>query len=106
MTDTKTLNRVARRLHRDDIEIGNARDMARDMPWFELDNEDQDYYRKVAVAFINALEFVEHDLNDAAMVLTYLYLTENPNRAWDTAAIFCATYDSIAMVNDVLKGGK
>lgn len=102
MTDTQTLNRVARRLHRDDIEIGDARDM----PWLELDNEGQDYYRNVSTTLIGALKDADYDLDDATVRLTYLYLKDNPDKVGDTTVILVAVYHSVAMVKAVLKGGK
>ena len=102
MTDTKTLNRVARRVHRDDIEIGNAREM----PWLELDNEDQDYYRNIGTTLMDALKAADYDLANATAGLTYMYLKDNPDKAGDTMAIIGTVYHTVAMVNDVLKGGR
>ena len=102
MTDTKTLNRVARRLHRDDIEIGNAREV----PWLELDNEGQDYYRNAATWFISALEAADYGLVTAAQGLTYLYMQDNSHEENNPLIVIGAMYHSLVLVNDVLKGGK
>lgn len=106
MTDTKTLNRVARRLHRDDIEIGNARDMARDMPWFELDDDGQDYYLQAAMWFINALEAADYDIVTAAQDLTYLYMQDNSHEENNPLIVIGIMHHSLTIVNDALKGGK
>lgn len=100
--EVNELNRVARRLHRDDIEIGNAREM----PWLELDNEDQDYYRNVATWFISALEAADYDVKTATAGLVYLYLEENPDHIGETTVIVAAMAHSVTMVKAVLKGGK
>ena len=106
MTDTKTLNRVARRLHRDDIEIGDARDMARDMPWFELDDDGQDYYLQAAMWFINALKVSDYDLEKATTGLVRVYLKDTPNYEGDIYPVIAVIHHALTIVNDVLKGGE
>ena len=100
-TNDAVLNRVARRLHRD-IELGDAREM----PWLELDNEGQDYYRAVAMWFINALEASDYDVGTATAVLVNVFLEVNHNRIGETTAIAAAVERSVIAVNGVLKGGK